>query len=478
MPIPPTLKSWPKAPPWKGARMLVLALACCVAPLAAVSSAQAASSLTGSVGEILPYDVQSPWNTPIGPDPGIAFGSFGLVSAITDNNLPLTSDVDQYAIPVYYSDDQTPLRTIKLNGYFSSYDAGDNSRVGYGFAPTISGIPIPASALSSAGSDGQIVIWNPTTGVEYAFWQFAVDGAGNYTATNGVRYHTTAGYYGRFGDGKAGRGAATPYFAGLVRPWEIARGRIDHALAFAYNSPSPSSVYPAGKSDGVGVLGTDLPEGSRLQLDPTLTDADFTAWGLAPEAKIIAKALQTYGMYVIDNSGSSKIYLEDRITAKWGPNIDRHLTEKIPLSRFRVVVQQPPSPPGTASASQDCGPEVTAGAPDQRAQTRAVLAQITRVLRPTTARRLRTRSGLRLSLDMPSGSMVHTRITRRVDGRTRLLARGRAEAGCGRVEVRMRPTSTGRRELRRGRLVSVRLRLRVPGSTAPTSMVYSLRLGR
>jgi hypothetical protein len=42
-------------------------------------------------------------------------------------------------------------------------------------------------------------------------------------------------------------------------------------------------------------------------------------------------------MYVIDNSGSSKIYLEDRISAGWGPSIDRHLTEKIPLTAFRVV---------------------------------------------------------------------------------------------------------------------------------------------
>ncbi|MEA2234887.1 MAG: hypothetical protein QOD83_4703 [Solirubrobacteraceae bacterium] len=80
-----------------------------------------------------------------------------------------------------------------------------------------------------------------------------------------------------------------------------------------------------------------MPEGARLQLDPALTEADFDRWGLSPAATVIATALQRYGMYVIDNSGSSKIYLEDRRTAGWDPSIDRHLTEKIPWTAFGVL---------------------------------------------------------------------------------------------------------------------------------------------
>lgn len=284
-----------------------------------------------------PYDVASPWNTPIGPDPVVDSMSAVFVNAIADNGLPLTSDPDQYTIPVYRFDDQTPRRTVKLSGYFSSYDAGDDSRVGYGFAPTISGVPIPDDALQSAGTDGQIVFWDPATDTEYSFWRFAKDAAGNYTATNGYRYHTGSGYFGRFADGKAGRGAGTPYFAGLVRKWEIDQGRIDHALAFAYDSPAGWFRYPASKSDGVGITGVDLPEGARLQLNPSLTDADFTRWGLSPAAKTIARALQSYGMYVVDNSGSSKVYLEDRITAGWGTDINRHLLSNIPWNQFRVI---------------------------------------------------------------------------------------------------------------------------------------------
>jgi hypothetical protein len=262
------------------------------------------------------------------------------VNAIADNGLPLSSDVDQYTIPVYTFDAATPLRTVKMSGYFSSYDAGDSSRKGYGFAATITGIPVPAEAVQGVGSDGQIVIWNPSTGVEYSFWQFGQDASGAYSATNGYRYHTTAGYHGRVADGLAGRGAGTPYFAGLVRKWEIDQGRIDHALAFAYDSPSADFVYPASKSDGGnfgGADGVDLPEGTRLQLNPALTTNDFVAMGLAPEAIIIAKALQRYGMYTIDHSGSSKIYLEDRTTAHWPTNINRNLVRNIPWNQFRII---------------------------------------------------------------------------------------------------------------------------------------------
>ena len=78
------------------------------------------------------------------------------------------------------------------------------------------------------------------------------------------------------------------------------------------------------------------------QLDPTLTDTDFDTLGLTPAAKTIAHALQTYGMYTIDHSGSSKIYLEDRMTAGWDPTITRTLVSKLPWSKFRVI--QAPDP--------------------------------------------------------------------------------------------------------------------------------------
>ncbi len=288
----------------------------------------------------VPYDPKSPWNTPIGASPTVSPNSAAWMSTIAATGA-FSSDPDQYTIPLYKFDASTPLQTVKFSGYYSTYDSGDSSRVGHGTAPTITDIPIPSGAVAGTGTDGQLNLWDPSTGVEYGFWQFSgPDSSGVYHATNGYRYHTGAGYYGRFADGGSGRGAGTPYFAGLVRPWEIAQGHIDHALAFAFSSPSSSFVYPASKSDGSG---TGPPEGTRIQLDPSLTDADFTKWGLSPAAKVIANALQTYGMYLIDNSGSPKIYLEDRRTAGWDSSITRNLVSGIPWSAFRIV--EPPAAP-------------------------------------------------------------------------------------------------------------------------------------
>lgn len=303
-----------------------------------------------------PYDTSAPWNTPIGATPTIDPNSTNFINRIITktplegqsagvfaNKAVLTSDVSQYTIPIYSFDNETPRASVQMSGYFSSYDAGDNSRVGYGFAATIPNVPIPAQAVSGVGSDGQITFWDAQNNVEWGFWQFGKDPNGTYYATNGFRYHTGSGYNGRFADGKAGRGAGTTYLSGLVRRWEIEQGHIDHALSMAYKGPSPECRYPASKSDGGnfgGIAGTDAPEGARVQLNPSL---DVTTLGLSSAGVTIARALQQYGAYIIDNSGSTKVYIEDQTTANWPIStadplhIERYTVSAIPLNQLRVI---------------------------------------------------------------------------------------------------------------------------------------------
>jgi chitodextrinase len=323
-----------------------------------------------SNNECRPYNPDGPWNTPIGNSPQVHTNSAAYIQRMIDKtpvegggitdangfNKVLTSDTGQYSIPIYKFNASTPRASVIMSGYFGYYDTNDGSRVSPGFAATIPNVPIPPDAIAGAGSDGQITFWDATTGEEWGFWQFYKDGSGNYHATNGFRYHTTATFNGRFSDGLSGRGAGTTYFSGLVRPWEIAQGRIDHALSLAFAGPSPEFVYPASKSDGGnfgGVSGVDIPEGGRVQLDPTLTDADFTAWGLNAQAKIVAKALQQYGAYVIDNSGSTKLYVEYQETAQWNTSqVNRNFLSKIPLNKFRVLAF-PSSGTGGGSSTPD-----------------------------------------------------------------------------------------------------------------------------
>jgi hypothetical protein len=281
-----------------------------------------------------PYASSSAWNTPIGPNPTLDTLTPVYQRTLTATGQTLTSDVDQYTIGLYCVSPDVPRATVTFSGYYSDYTSG--RRVGHGYAPTITDLPIPTGITPPTGTDAQLVIWDQKTGTEYGFWQFAWKD-GRATATNGYAIRTDGTSTGRFADGLAGRGAGLPYLAGLVRPTELTAGRIDHALAFAYRFPSHEHTYPASKSDGKGTAVTDLPEGTRLQLDPTLTKADLTGLGVTPTALPIATALQQYGMYVVDNSGSAKIYLQDRPSAAWDTTINRTILGTIPWSRFRVV---------------------------------------------------------------------------------------------------------------------------------------------
>ena len=83
----------------------------------------------------------------------------------------------------------------------------------------------------------------------------------------------------------------------------------------------------------------------RFQLNPKLTDADFDDWGLTKEAKIVAHALQRYGMYLGDNGGAMSIGVqlmardEQSQLQYWNnlfPDLYRSI-KKIPTAQFRLI---------------------------------------------------------------------------------------------------------------------------------------------
>ncbi len=281
-----------------------------------------------------PYSSASPWNRPIRAGAPSDPASAARLDALDSR---LTSDPTQYTYPVYRVTPATPRQRVSIRGVFSDVFAGGRRmRIRQGV--TIS-IPIPAGAAAAAGSDAQIVIVKRSTGDEWGAWQLRRAGGG-YSAENGYHYNTRWSAVpprSQNGSPFGSRGAGVPYLAGLVRPCEIARGRIDHALAFAYDSPSARHVYPATKSDGQGRGPSALPEGTRLQLDPSMSRARIRAWGCRGPCLTTARALQRYGMYVIDNSGRPKVIFEYEGTAHWNGRVTARTVSPIPLSAFRVL---------------------------------------------------------------------------------------------------------------------------------------------
>ena len=271
-----------------------------------------------------PYTSSSPWNTPIGSNPQISPNSAGMVSSLTGS---FGSDPTAYTMPLYIVNSSTPMQTVTFSGVYKEWACNTCDYTSKSGSVTA---PIPAGAVQAPGTDAQIILWNPATGDEYEFWGYD---ASTHTAKNGYHYNSN---WSAVINKSGPRGAGVPYLAGLIRPWEIAQGHIDHAIAFAYQNSGSTYVWPASKTDGgcTGSGTTCLPEGSRLQLDPTL---DVNSLGLSPAGVIIAKALQQYGMILIDKAGHPKLYAEYNGTADWNGVVTNSTVSNIPLSRFRVL---------------------------------------------------------------------------------------------------------------------------------------------
>jgi hypothetical protein len=281
-----------------------------------------------------PYSADSPWNTPIPRDARVHASSARYVDALEG---PLTSDPTQYTYPVYEVSRRTRRQPVVVNNVFSDVTGGGR-RLTVRKGGTVR-LPIPAGARAAAGTDAQIILLDRDSGDEWGAWRLRRT-AGRWHVDNGYHYNTRwSGVPPRAADGRTfgSRGAGVPYLAGLVRPCELRRGRIDHALAFAYNFPAARHVYPATKSDGAGEPGRDMPEGTRMQLDPGLSRRQIERWGCRGPCLTIARALQRYGMYVIDNSGRPKVILEYEDTARWRGFVDAETAGPIPLSAFRVL---------------------------------------------------------------------------------------------------------------------------------------------
>ena len=249
------------------------------------------------------------------------------------------SDPTQYAFPVYTATPDTPRWQIPCVKYKCTLTSRQSQRR----VSVLDGVPIPSGARPSAGSDGSMVVLDPATGTEWDLWQAKQGTDGSWTASNGSVYNVAwDGAPVEYGS----RGAGVPYLAGLVRHSEIAQDRLEHAIAFAYaNVSAAGCVWPASKTDGKSTRANALPEGARLQLDPSLTDADFAEMGLDRTGRIIAHTLQRYGMILIDVSGRPKIVAEDltanTLTGESWSDPDTLLTEDtiaaIPLEEFRVL---------------------------------------------------------------------------------------------------------------------------------------------
>jgi hypothetical protein len=118
---------------------------------------------------------------------------------------------------------------------------------------------------------------------------------------------------------------------GLVRWEEIQRGEITHAIRFTMQRTRQAYIHPATHAAG-NVDAALPPMGLRVRLKATFDDSAFTG-----AAKIVAKAMKTYGLILADNG--SDWYIGGESNDAWAPEMDTLLTQlrKVKGADFEIV---------------------------------------------------------------------------------------------------------------------------------------------
>ena len=269
-----------------------------------------------------PYGDNAPWNIPVS---GLTHNAseaaeitilIARANGISNWNLRQ----DDFTYPVYHTSDATGNYTV--NAIYS--ESGLNGTT----------IPFNPAWAAAPGSDAQMIILNTSTGDEYNIWKYTgITGGDTINASrinliqgndqgSGTGY---ASYFSREVGYKPSRGMGVQYLMGLVRPWEIAAGAIEHALSM----PSPNidndiAVAPATKIEGIQDDGP-LKGGLRFSLEVTDGEIDTHLASLPGDVsatmkaglKVIFQAMRNYGWFITDNAGAIGLQLENDQSADW-----------------------------------------------------------------------------------------------------------------------------------------------------------------
>lgn len=239
------------------------------------------------------YSHSSFWNQPIGAAPALDPNSDAMVKTAL---LPsawkaVFANGDDWGIGLARATAADRTYTIACRLYYC------NGPVSF---------RIPMNARPTTGSDHHLVVIDGKQ--ELDMWDAAYDRVHDNWSAGGRFVGELYGWGANGAPGKHAGGAVAAGFSemgGVVRPEEIAQGRIDHALSMTVPKPRTGYVGPATATDGTNRAPNALPEGARIQLDPNFDVAaqSWPAW-----EKSVAKALQIYGAYVSDNGGTVAFY--------------------------------------------------------------------------------------------------------------------------------------------------------------------------
>jgi len=240
-----------------------------------------------------------------------------------------------FSIEVLDADAQTPFLAFQPTDDF--------------YEPDCDRVPVPVpggGALEGESgyaclSDGDchLIVWHHPTQTLYEMWRADIRGP----VFNGgcLAVWDLARPYGPTGRGAqctSADAAGFPIAPLLFDADEVASGEIRHAIRFILPNArirNRSYVAPATHATGAATGGSDAPSyGARLRLR-----ADYPVQALPTEgARVVARALQRYGMMLADGGNVALTARSDRFTPhKWSGLLGSRDLQAIGLTDFQLL---------------------------------------------------------------------------------------------------------------------------------------------
>lgn len=299
-----------------------------------------AAFLPAPARALLPaFEPASPWSQDVSKaplDPGSAAviawldaaGGFGLGRMQID-----------FSIEVLEADATAPLLGFTPTGDFYEPDC-DLEPV-----PVPSGGALEGESGYACESDGDchLIVWHRPTQRLFEMWR--ADLRGGAFRGGCLAVWDLARPYGPSGRGAqctSADASGFPIAPLLFDADEVASGEIDHAIRFILpNARIRNRTYvpPATHATGAASGGANAPPyGARLRLR-----ADYPLASLPNEgARVVARAMQRYGMLLADGGNVALTARSDRFTAsKWAGLLGPHDLRGIRVTDFELVASGP-----------------------------------------------------------------------------------------------------------------------------------------
>jgi hypothetical protein len=272
-----------------------------------------------SLGGCPMFPADNPWNQDVSGRP-LHPSSAAIIAQINadggDYLHPDFGENPDYGIPYVVVPANQPLVPITYTAYGDESDPGP--------------FPIPLDAPvegGGAGGDRHVLVLRQGTCDLFELFVGIRNGSG-WNAASGARFDLTSNALRPLGWTSADA-AGLPILPGLVRYDEVASGVIRHAIRVTFSETQDGYILPATHSASDSTNPNRPPMGMRLRLSSSYDVSQLTG-----PARVIAVAMQQYGLMVADNG--SNWFFQGAPSPNWDDD-DLNQLKDIPGSAFQVV---------------------------------------------------------------------------------------------------------------------------------------------